>query len=67
MAANYWSSTQRRFWFFSKEKLASMHEEIEDQDRDLAQQYPLPDRRLLTIYLKDRTLAQYHLPFKSEA
>ncbi|MBE7180237.1 MAG: hypothetical protein INR71_03350, partial [Terriglobus roseus] len=52
MAASYWDSTQRRFWTFTKPKLASMRSKIDDDDwRSLTQQFPLPERRLLNIYL----------------
>ena len=54
MAANYWTSTQRRYWQFSKQELGEIRSKVEE-DRALVQQYPLPERRLLSIYFKDRT------------
>lgn len=54
MAANYWASTQRRHWQFSRETLAEIRQKLED-DRALVQQYPLPDRRLLSQFLNQRT------------
>jgi cyclin C len=32
MAANYWDSTQRKHWQFTKEQLASMRQRLEDED-----------------------------------
>ena len=54
MAANYWASTQRRHWQFSRETLAEIREQLEDEDRNLVQQYPLPDRRLLSKFFNER-------------
>ena len=56
MAANYWSSTQRRFWFFSKDKLADIRKDHEEKDRSILQQHPIPDQRLIYIFLKDQLL-----------
>ena len=55
MAANYWVSTQRRHWQFSRETLAERRQKLEDDDRPLVQQYPLPDRRLLSQFFNQRT------------
>jgi len=57
MAANYWASTQRRHWQFTKEQLSDIRERLEDSDRGSVQQYPLPDRRLLSIYFNQRMSA----------
>ena len=54
MAANYWASTQRRHWQFSRENLTEIRQQLEDEDRSLVQQYPLPDRRLLSKFLNER-------------
>ena len=54
MATNYWASTQRRHWHFSREELAAIRQELEDEDRNLVQQYPLPDRRLLGKFFNER-------------
>jgi cyclin-C len=53
MAANYWSSTQRRFWLFTRDALADIREERDAQDRGISSQYPLPDNRLINIYIKE--------------
>lgn len=54
MAANYWASTQRRHWQFSRETLAEIRQKLEDDDRALVQQFPLPDRRLLSQFFNFR-------------
>ncbi|MCJ1365235.1 RNA polymerase II holoenzyme cyclin-like subunit [Acarospora aff. strigata] len=54
MAANYWASTQRLHWQFTKDQLSDTRERLEDEDRGLVQQYPLPDRRLLSIYFNQQ-------------
>jgi cyclin C len=54
MAANYWASTQCRDWQFSKQQLAETRRRLEDDDRVLVQQYPLPERRFLSIYFNQR-------------
>lgn len=53
MAANYWSSTQRRFWLFTRDSLAGIREEHQADDRSVAQQYPIPDNRLINIYIRE--------------
>ncbi|KAK4696493.1 hypothetical protein P7C71_g1433, partial [Lecanoromycetidae sp. Uapishka_2] len=50
MAANYWASTQRRHWQFSRDTLAEIRQQLEDEEPNLAQQYPLPDRRHLSFF-----------------
>ncbi len=54
MAANYWDSTQRRFWQFSKEQLASMRQKLQDEEQSLVQMFPLPQLRHLNIYFNQR-------------
>ena len=54
MAANYWASTQRHNWQYSKEALADIRQSLEDGDRALVQQQSLPDRRLLSIFFQAR-------------
>ena len=56
MASNYWESTQRKFWTFTKQQLAFERKKIEDSERNLVNLYPLPDRRHLSIYFYHRTL-----------
>ena len=54
MSANYWESTQRRHWLFTKEQLASMRKKLEDDNTDLVRMYPLPQTRHLAIYFNQR-------------
>lgn len=56
MAANYWESTQRRYWQFTRESLSEIRHALEDEDRNLVQQYPLPERRLYSIFFNQRML-----------
>ena len=51
MAANYWNSTQRQHWSFSRERLAVLRQALDDRDSHAVTQYPLPDLRLIFIYL----------------
>lgn len=54
MAANYWVSTQRRHWMFTREHLAEIREGLWARDKDSSHQVQLPDMRIINIYLKDR-------------
>ncbi|KAI1099747.1 cyclin-C [Jackrogersella minutella] len=54
MAANYWESTQRRFWQFSKDELAQMRDELEKSDQALVQMFSLPRRTHLNIYFNQQ-------------
>ena len=54
MAANYWTSTQHRYWYFSAQALAETRQGLEDDDRALVQQYPLPERRHLSIFFNQQ-------------
>ncbi|KJZ78821.1 RNA polymerase II holoenzyme cyclin-like subunit [Hirsutella minnesotensis 3608] len=56
MSANYWESTQRRYWLFSKEQLATMRQRLEDDNTDLIRMFPLPQPRLLAIYFNQQLL-----------
>lgn len=58
MAANYWESTQRRNWQFSKDELAQMREKLEESEQNLVHMYPLPQRRHLSIYFNQRKSCQ---------
>ncbi len=59
MAANYWVSTQYRHWLFSKPQLAEIRTSLENHERTLVQQYPLPERRLLSLFFRERPLIPY--------
>ncbi|KAI0876391.1 cyclin domain-containing protein [Hypoxylon argillaceum] len=54
MAANYWESTQRRCWQFSKDELAQMREKLEESEQGLVQMFPLPQLRHLSIYFNQQ-------------
>ncbi|KAI1320756.1 RNA polymerase II holoenzyme cyclin-like subunit [Xylariaceae sp. FL0255] len=54
MAANYWESTQRRHWQFSKDELAQMREKLEESEQSLVQMYGLPQQRHLSIYFNSQ-------------
>lgn len=54
MAANYWASTQRRYWLFSRQALADQRQKLEGENRGLEQQYPLPDRRYMSLFFNAR-------------
>ncbi|KAI1366323.1 cyclin domain-containing protein [Xylaria arbuscula] len=54
MAANYWESTQRRNWQFSKDELAEMRGKLEESEQSLVQMFPLPQRRHLNIYFNQQ-------------
>ncbi|KAK0639219.1 cyclin-C [Cercophora newfieldiana] len=54
MAANFWESTQRRHWQFTKDELAAMRQKLEDEDPNLVQMYPLPHLRHLNIYFNQQ-------------
>lgn len=56
MAANYWESTQRRHWQFSRASLSDVRQELEDEEPALVERYSLPERRLLSIFYNQRTL-----------
>ncbi|KIW06635.1 uncharacterized protein PV09_02347 [Verruconis gallopava] len=58
MAANYWESSQRKYWTFTKKELSEMRKAMEQENQQLVSQYPLPDRRLLNIYLSYRELGK---------
>lgn len=55
MTANYWESTQRRHWLFTKDELAATRQRLDDEDPNLVQMFPLPPLRHLNIYFNQRT------------
>lgn len=54
MAANYWESTQRRHWQFSREQLDGLRKDLEVEDQNLVQMYPLAQLRHLSIYFNQQ-------------
>ena len=59
MAANFWVSTQRRHWLFSREQLAEAREKLKEKDRVAYSQFPLPDQRFLNIYFDQREIKDH--------
>jgi cyclin C len=57
MAANYWESTQRRHWQFTREQLEDLRKELEEDDQHLVHMYPLPPLRHLSIYFNQRKVS----------
>lgn len=56
MAADYWASTQRQNWLFEPYEITDLREEIEKHHAKVIEQHPLPDRRLVFIFIKDRIM-----------
>ncbi|KAG6006029.1 RNA polymerase II holoenzyme cyclin-like subunit [Claviceps maximensis] len=56
MSANYWESTQRRHWLFSKDELASMRQKLDDDNLEFVRMFPLPQPRHLAIYFNQQLL-----------
>nr|Q2GVK1.2 RecName: Full=RNA polymerase II holoenzyme cyclin-like subunit [Chaetomium globosum CBS 148.51] len=54
MAANYWESTQRKHWQFTKQDLAAIRQRLDDEDPGLVQMFPLPQLRHLNIYFNQQ-------------
>ncbi|KAK1754349.1 cyclin-like protein [Echria macrotheca] len=54
MACNYWDSTQRRHWQFTKDELAAMRQKLEDEEASLVQMFPLPQLRHLNIHFNQQ-------------
>lgn len=59
MSANYWESTQRRHWQFTKEQLVSMRQKLEDENAELVRLFPLPQIRHLYIFFHQRMLTWF--------
>jgi cyclin C len=54
MSANFWNSTQRRFWLFTKDELAAVRNKLEADNNEIVQMFPLPQARHLFIYFNQR-------------
>jgi cyclin-C len=52
MAANYWDSTQAKFWTFTKAELLDLRKQLFEGSQHIHNKYPLPDRRLINIYIQ---------------
>lgn len=56
MAADYWRSTSRRHWLFEPHEIVEYREDMEELYSKMIELCPLPDRRLVFIFIKDRLL-----------
>ncbi|GAB7361705.1 hypothetical protein MBLNU230_g1752t1 [Neophaeotheca triangularis] len=56
MAANYWNSSQSRYWTFTPESLAGVRSDLAQRHTSVYAKYPLPDPRLLNIYIQQQTI-----------
>ncbi|KAL4807696.1 RNA polymerase II holoenzyme cyclin-like subunit [Aspergillus unguis] len=56
MAANYWASTQRKHWLFTRERLAEIRENFKEKEKTAHSQFPLPDQRILNIYFNQQLI-----------
>lgn len=54
MAANYWDSTQARFWTFKNDELNDIRESLSNANSNLVTKYPLPELRLMSIWFQQR-------------
>ncbi|KAK5115599.1 hypothetical protein LTR85_009770 [Meristemomyces frigidus] len=54
MAANYWDSTQAKYWTFTKPELVSLRQGLAQQNIALHNKHPLPDQRHLSIYIQNQ-------------
>ncbi|KAL8296751.1 hypothetical protein RB597_006055 [Gaeumannomyces tritici] len=54
MAANFWDSTQRKNWLFTKEQLVTKRQALLDDEPTLVQMYSLPEWRHMNIYFNQQ-------------
>jgi cyclin C len=54
MAANYWDSTQRTHWTFTKDQLDDIRTQQQQDNQELHSRFPLPEPRLMNIYIQQR-------------
>lgn len=67
MAANYWVSTQKDNWLFDDIEIAEQREKIDKDNKKVVELYPLPDRRHIFIFIRDRILQlSKRLPFRQQ-
>lgn len=65
MAANYWDSTQRRFWHFTPSQLERTRKELADEEPNLVNMFPLPEIRHLSIFFNQRIFKLFHFRLKT--
>lgn len=56
MAANYWDSTQAKYWSFSKTDLSALRAHLASSHQQLYTKYPMPERRLVSIYIQQNLI-----------
>ncbi|OAR02464.1 hypothetical protein LLEC1_00949 [Akanthomyces lecanii] len=56
MSANYWDSTQRRYWLFTKDQLNTMRTKLEEDNGDLVRMFPLSQPRHLAIFFNQQLI-----------
>lgn len=56
MAADYWRSTHHRHWTFTRTRLQQCRTAIDNSQSATVAQYPLPDQRLVAIFLREQLL-----------
>ncbi|EMC91795.1 hypothetical protein BAUCODRAFT_79025 [Baudoinia panamericana UAMH 10762] len=52
MAANYWDSTQAKYWTFTKPELSELRHQLTQHHQPTVSKFHLPDRRHLSIYMQ---------------
>lgn len=62
MSANYWESTQRRHWLFTKDQLNAMRAKLEEDNAELGRMFPLPQPRHLYIFFNQREYYSLSVP-----
>jgi cyclin-C len=56
MAANYWDSTQAKFWTFTKAELVELRHQLQEANQNIYTKFPLPDRRLINIWMQQNLI-----------
>ncbi|KAF2227024.1 cyclin-like protein [Elsinoe ampelina] len=54
MAANFWDSTQFKFWTFDKDELVEKRQAMYEANRTLHTKYEMPERRHVNIFLQQQ-------------
>lgn len=68
MASNYWDSTQAKYWTFTKAELVELRKQLAESNQHIHTKYPLPDRRLLSIWLQQNLLKPgRRMPLRQQA
>lgn len=54
MAANYWESSQVKYWTFTKDELSQTRNALSESNRALHTKYELPESRHMNIFLQQQ-------------